>query len=209
MTCDDCGRTSGHAPSCPALIAERTRKTLPGLMQEVASVCAVEPQEIDDAITTLVTAEISEAMLAQARMRVKRWIGKSQYRVMRDNCNGEEGDFFKRMFVELAERLRTMPFTYQQDGKGDDAVVYLHYFSASSDWYIIEKDKGDEDDTPEQWQSQAFGYAVLNGDEQCAETGYISIPELLVSPVYAELDLYWTSKTLREVKEERERRCRN
>ena len=55
------------------------------------------------------------------------------------------------------------------DGKGDDAVVYLHYFRGGMDWYITEKDMEEE-------QHQAFGLADLGYG---GELGYISIQELI------------------------------
>ncbi len=82
-----------------------------------------------------------------------------------------------------------MPKTYEQDGKGDDAVVYLHYFRGDMDWYITEKDMEAE-------QHQAFGLADLGMG--FPELGYINISELIDNNV--ELDLYWEPKTLREVK---------
>jgi len=57
------------------------------------------------------------------------------------------------------------------------------------DWYITEKDMGDE-------QIQAFGLADLGMG--FPELGYISIEELVENGV--ELDLHWTPKTLAEVK---------
>ena len=49
--------------------------------------------------------------------------------------------------------------------------MHLHYFRAGSDWYITEKDMEGAG------TRQAFGYAVLNGDTQNAELGYIDIGE--------------------------------
>jgi len=120
---------------------------------------------------------------------VKYFVGDSQLEAMGDGVRGEEAEFFKTMFVKLAERLNTMPKTYEQDGKGDDAVVYLHYFMGNMDWYITEKDMEDE-------QHQAFGLADLGMGYP--ELGYISIEE--ITGAGAELDLYWTPKTLAEVK---------
>jgi len=120
---------------------------------------------------------------------VKTFVGDNQLEAMGDGVRGEEGEFFKTLFVELAERINTMPKTYEQDGKGDEAIVYLHYFRGNMDWYITEKDMGDE-------QIQAFGLADLGMG--FPELGYISIEELVQNGI--ELDLYWTPKTLAEVK---------
>lgn len=93
--------------------------------------------------------------------------------------------------------IETMPHTYQQDGLGDKAKVFLHYFYGGSDWYITERDmsgKGTE---------QAFGFAVLNGDMEMAELGYISIDE--ITSIGGELDLWWTARELGQVRAERAR----
>lgn len=72
--------------------------------------------------------------------------------------------------------IQKMPHTYQTEKTPtDEKIVYLHYFFGGSDWYIVEKDKGSGGDKT---QYQAFGYAILNGDHEMAEWGYISIEEL-------------------------------
>ena len=121
---------------------------------------------------------------------VKNFVSESQLEAMGDGIRGEEGEFFARTFVELARQLTDMPKVYEQDGKGDDAIVYLHYFRGNMDWYITERDfELDE-------QIQAFGLADLGMGSP--ELGYISIEELTDAGV--ELDLHWTPKTLAEVK---------
>lgn len=95
------------------------------------------------------------------------------------------------LISDMYKAVTTMPKTYEQDGKGDEAIVYLHYFNGGSDWYITENDK-------EMPPKQAFGYVVLNGDTQNAELGYISITELVQNGV--ELDLHFEPKTLKEIK---------
>ena len=94
--------------------------------------------------------------------------------------------------MEYGERIKAMPKTYEQDGLGDQAVAYLHYFSPAVDWYITEKDA----ETPEEpGQHQAFGLADLGHG---AELGYISIVELLENDV--ELDLYFKPCKLAEIR---------
>lgn len=111
---------------------------------------------------------------------------------------GEEGQFFRDKLTELAGIVEAMPKTGETDGIGDAAIVHLHYFAGGqASWYITEKDKGAADDEPEQFQSQAFGLADLFGDG--GELGYISLPEILANG--GELDLYWTPKTLGEVRQ--------
>ena len=120
---------------------------------------------------------------------LRRFVSTQQLSVLGDACYGEERQWFIDTLVELADRIMTMPKTYEQDGKGDDAIVYLHYFKNNMDWYITEKDMEVE-------QIQAFGLADLGMGSP--ELGYISIEEL--TEYGAELDLHWTPKTLREVK---------
>lgn len=126
-------------------------------------------------------------------MLCRRFINGRQLDFIRSLCAGEEGEFFRAKIAEMANIFRTMPKTYEQDGKGDQAVVHLHYFTGGCDWWITERDM-------EEVQHQAFGYADL-GDPMCAELGYISIVELI--QVGAEIDLHWTPKTLGEVRAER------
>lgn len=118
---------------------------------------------------------------------LRHFIGRSQLRVMLDGCRGEEGAFFLAKLDTLAALVESMPRVYAQDGKGDQAIAHLHYFTGSSDWYITERDTTDE-------QLQAFGLADLFGDG--GELGYIWVAELIAAG--AELDLHWTPKTLEQ-----------
>jgi hypothetical protein len=47
-------------------------------------------------------------------------------------------------------------------------LVHLHFFIAGSDWYICEYDG----------QDLFWGFAILNGDYEMAEWGYINFSEL-------------------------------
>lgn len=126
------------------------------------------------------------------------FIGKSQLSAIKAAMKGEEKQHFFDMLIDLSKLIKKMPESYETDGQGDKAVAFLHYFKNASDWYITERDKGDPNDEVQGEQLQAFGYAILNGDKQNAEAGYISIKELIGLGV--ELDLYWTPKTLAEIK---------
>ncbi len=105
------------------------------------------------------------------------------------NVNGEESNFFIDKIKELSNTFQTMPKTYEQDGKGDQAVAYLHYFSSGCDWWITERDQEDK-------QHQAFGLVDLGHGP---ELGYISLIELGTIGAI-ELDLYWTPKTIESIK---------
>lgn len=120
-----------------------------------------------------------------------------EFQTVRKNAtNSEERDFFRELISKWAEKIETMPKTYEQDGLGDDAIAHLHYFYGGSDWYITEKDKEGKG------TEQAFGFAILNADLQNAEYSYISIDEICEQSVI-EFDLYWTPKTIGEIKREK------
>jgi len=121
---------------------------------------------------------------------ISKFVSERQLTTIAINAvSSEESQFFIDKGHEMAEIFKTMPKTYEQDGKGDDAIVYLHYFTGGMDWYITERDVEED-------QLQAFGLAGLGMGYP--ELGYISIEEL--KSVGAEIDLYWTPKTLAEVK---------
>lgn len=122
---------------------------------------------------------------------LQNFINPFQLKILVENLTGEEKEYFKNKIDEIYNIVNTMPKVYEQDGKGGDAIVYLHYFAKGMDWFITEKDLSDE-------QSQAFG--LVSMDIQYPELGYIPIDNLLRFGV--ELDLNWTQKTLKEVKKE-------
>jgi hypothetical protein len=147
------------------------------------------------------TTECSRVAVAIACITLEGFIGPTQVAALIEVCRGGEQDYFFRKLVELAKIVSNMPETYEQDGKGDDAIAYLHYFTSGTDFYITEKDAGCDADGPGDFQRQAFGRADLYGDG--GELGYISILEILSAG--AELDLYFKPKTLREIERYRRR----
>jgi hypothetical protein len=114
---------------------------------------------------------------------LKKFVSPAQLNVWASGIRTEERKFFFEKMEEFVERFNTMHKTYEQDGKGDDAIVHLHYFRGGMDWYITERDMEDE-------QHQAFGLCCID----IAEMGYVSIEEL--KSIGAELDMYWTPKKL-------------
>lgn len=136
-----------------------------------------------------------DAKVKQAKADIRLltyFVGRSQLCAIRDGLRGEEQSFFQEKIAAYSDALRTMPKVYEQDGLGDQAIVHLHYFKGNQDWFITERDMT-------LVQHQAFGLADLFNDG--GELGYISIHELIRFDV--ELDLYWTPKTLGEVKANR------
>jgi len=122
---------------------------------------------------------------------LKQFISRQQLNAIIRGCKGEEKEYFFDIAETLGKQFATMAKTYEQDGKGDDAIVYLHYFRGGMDWFITEKDMEDE-------QHQAFGMADIGYG---GSLGYISLNELMENNI--ELDFHWTPKTLREVKASR------
>lgn len=118
---------------------------------------------------------------------LKRYIYRTQLKVMCENMAGEEGQFFIDKMVEMAGIIREMPELYSQDGMGTQAVVRMHYFTGDGcDWHLTEIDSQD---------GTAFGLCDLGMG--FPELGTVSIQELVENG--AELDLYWEPKTLAEV----------
>ena len=93
------------------------------------------------------------------------------------------------------EILKKIPALYSQDGKCDDAVVYAKWFTPWSNWTWFATEFDPKTGT-------AFGLVV--GLE--TELGYFNINEMqeINGPfgLKIERDMYFSSKTLREVKNE-------
>lgn len=122
---------------------------------------------------------------------ISNFIGQSQIRALLEISNTEEFDHILNIIENLSKTISDAPKIYEQDGKGDDAVAFLHYFGPSSDFYILEKDTSNK-------QHQAFGLSYIRGYDP--ELGYISINELLKNNI--ELDLYFKPKTIHDIKDE-------
>ncbi len=90
--------------------------------------------------------------------------------------------------IPSKQRLQQIPKLYEtEDTELKDKLIYLHFFIVGCDWYIAEYD-GDD---------LFWGYAILNGDDQNAEWGYISFSELKrlkIGYVEIDCDLYWHIK---------------
>ena len=123
------------------------------------------------------------------------WMPLPQRMALLEAVKGEEGSYFVEMLTKLRERIETMPKSYETDGQGEEAVVYLHYFWGAVDAWVTEKDMGDG--SADLRQLQALGKISLTGSKDDAEFGYISIDDLIGNGV--ELDLYWTPKKLKEL----------
>ena len=133
-----------------------------------------------------------------------RWfIPSRQAAVIKRLARGEEKSFFHDKVAELHAVISAMPVTYEQDGKGGDAVAYLHYFgSGSADVYVTERDMGKtgkrDFSVP---QIQASGLVDLYGDG--GEIGYINLREIAHAGL--ELDLHFEPQTLRALRPQKYR----
>lgn len=84
------------------------------------------------------------------------------------------------------KQLSKIPKLYETEGTPlAEKKIYMHFFIGNSDWYIAEYDGED----------LFFGYAILGGDREMAEWGYISYRELRdinIPPGFeVERDLHW------------------
>lgn len=93
--------------------------------------------------------------------------------------------------VPTQSRLAKIPQLYATEGQPLlDKMIHLHFFIGGCDWYIAEYD-GEE---------TFFGYAILHGDLDNAEWGYVSFEELKALKVQGwlevdcELEDFWTLK---------------
>lgn len=112
---------------------------------------------------------------------------------------------FKNTFANMPKTYETEPPEPEEDaGSTDqpdrgDVIVHLHYFVGNCDWWIIEKDKCEE-------QNQAYGFVDLGHGP---EFGYISLVELTDLhgktnqglPYAVELDFHWEPKKLKDIPE--------
>ena len=90
--------------------------------------------------------------------------------------------------------MARIPKLYEtEDIPPEEKLIYLHFFIGGSDWYIAEYDGEDT----------FFGYAILNGDTEMAEWGYVSfreLQELKIPPgIEVECEGFWEVKKARLV----------
>jgi len=89
--------------------------------------------------------------------------------------------------------LNRMPQIGETDGKSNATVVVQgHFFMGGNDWFITEFDGED----------RFFGFAILNGDYDMAEWGYISfneLKELKMAFMEVDFDKFWTRRQVQDV----------
>ena len=87
------------------------------------------------------------------------------------------------------KQLEKIPRFYEtEDVPLKEKLVWVHFFIGGCDWYIAEYDGED----------LFWGYAILNGDLEMAEWGYISfqeLRELKIPPGFeVECEKFWQIK---------------
>ena len=91
------------------------------------------------------------------------------------------------------KQLETIPRLYEtEDTPLKDKIVCMHFFILGCDWYVVEFDGEDI----------FFGYAILNGDDDNAEWGYISLQELKklsINGIEIDRDIHWEPKPAEQV----------
>jgi hypothetical protein len=92
------------------------------------------------------------------------------------------------------KQLAKLPDLYATEGINlADKKVFMHFFIASADWYMVEYDSKTE---------TFFGYANLGNDE-LSEWGYISFKELKsinLKGLHVERDMHWKVRKAGEIK---------
>ena len=98
--------------------------------------------------------------------------------------------------IPSKERLAGIPRLYAtEEIPLGEKMIHLHFFLGGCDWFIAEYDGED----------LFWGYAILNGDLQNAEWGYISFRELQQIrtrqgfEIDCEKEEFWTPKKASEV----------
>ncbi|MFK5950604.1 MAG: hypothetical protein QM500_17770 [Methylococcales bacterium] len=125
----------------------------------------------------------------QALSILEGFMNPSQLGAIKQNFTGSEQQFFFDKAVELADRIKNMPVTYDQASKGDKAIAYLHYFQGGVDHYIYEKDSEDE-----QLQASAATHGFV------FELGYLSLVDELKKGF--ELDMHFSPTSIGDLRAE-------
>lgn len=176
------GQTGDERPKMPD-------GSKPAYTEDAESLAGMIDALLAPAASDAGAAKATKEDVDKALSVLRPFMSASQMGAVKEGMRGEEAQFFFDKAVELAGIVSTMPQTYDQDGKGDAAVAYLHYFRGAGDWYITEKDMAGTG------TEQAFGWADLGSG---GELGYISIAELVGAGV--ELDFHFEPKTIGKIK---------
>lgn len=119
-------------------------------------------------------------------MKIQDFIPFYQLITLRELRQGEEGEFFRNKIKESVE----IPGYCGQDGKGKEAICYLHFFNSGEDFWATEA-------WAELGRITLFGWFKGRMDNELA---YISMPDLEERGM--EIDLYFSPKTVKETLKE-------
>jgi hypothetical protein len=137
------------------------------------------------------TADVDATLVRKSVETLLPFIPRHQLEVVADACRRDDREFFFAKMIELGTLVEKMPVQYQTKDQGDDAVVWLHYFSAATDYYIIEKDSNYDGEG----QCQAFG---MTRDQNGERMGYIAISEIIKTKAF-ELDFHFKPTALGKI----------
>ena len=84
----------------------------------------------------------------------------------------------------LTEALEKCPNIGETDGMSEHPAIF-HFFFMSSDFFICEYDKKDK----------MFGYAIIGGDLNNCEWGYLSLQTLTSNP-YLNIDYHFEEQSI-------------
>ncbi len=99
----------------------------------------------------------------------KTFLPKSQYSLVLQNTTGEEGEHFKEIIKNIADKARSIEGKSEiVDENGKHPLAFKYTFPNDTKFYISEWNGEDE----------VFGYTVLKGDTQMSEWGYSSLREI-------------------------------
>jgi len=128
--------------------------------------------------------DVSKKIIAKKLQKIQDFMNPAQLSIVKGS--NEFDDVINSLYKIIAQ---TPEIYGTQTVSLHEKIAYLHYFYGGSDWYIIELNKKDIFDENLTIEEPAFGYAILNGDLQMAEFGYIDINEL--KQFGAELDFHF------------------
>jgi len=106
-------------------------------------------------------------------------IPKTQLEFTRENLSE-----FSDAILRLQTRLKKCPKLFGTEKMKEHPAVF-HYFLGETDIYICEYNRKDD----------MFGYSILNGDLDCSEWGYISLPEI-TGISFLNIDYYFKEQTI-------------
>ena len=185
---DDFMKTN-YLLSYPFVESEADNCDIPNLENDTDSSYIKEELKVDE---YLEFDDISKKTTAKKLSKIQDFMNPAQLSIVRSS--NEFNEVINRLYKIIAQT----PEIYASDDIPlNKKVAYLHYFYGGSDWYIVELDKKDILDDNLTIEESAFGYAILNGDLEMSEFGYIDINELKRNNV--ELDFYFEPKKLSEL----------